>query len=87
MRQETLEWYADPDKGVSVEDVQECLRDWQYEVQNGDTKLGLVDFILAEREQEELINAELKERYPIQDDTWPSRRWNADHTDYVDLSG
>ena len=25
--------------------------------------------------------------YPIQDDTWPSRRWNRDMTDYEDLSG
>lgn len=25
--------------------------------------------------------------YPIQDDIWPSRRWNLDHTDYIDLSG
>ncbi len=25
--------------------------------------------------------------YPIQDDIWPSRRWNADMTEYIDLSG
>lgn len=25
--------------------------------------------------------------YPIQDDIWPSRRWNKDKTDYIDLSG
>jgi hypothetical protein len=25
--------------------------------------------------------------YPNQDDQWPSRRWNQDYTDYIDLSG
>lgn len=25
--------------------------------------------------------------YPIQDDIWPSRRWNKEMTDYIDLSG
>lgn len=29
----------------------------------------------------------LKEQYPIQDETWPSRRWNVTHTDYADMSG
>ena len=31
------------------------------------------------------LDDKLKE-YPIQDDTWKSRRWNADKTDYIDLS-
>ena len=26
-------------------------------------------------------------KYPVQDDQWPSRRWNKEHTDYIDLSG
>jgi len=34
-----------------------------------------------------MSNEELKKMYPIQDDTWPSRRWNKEMTDYVDLSG
>lgn len=25
--------------------------------------------------------------YSIQDDVWPSRKWNKDRTDYIDLSG
>lgn len=25
--------------------------------------------------------------FPIQDDTWPSRKWNTNKTDYIDLSG
>jgi len=27
------------------------------------------------------------EEYTIVDDTWPSRRWNKDCSDYIDLSG
>ncbi len=27
------------------------------------------------------------EDYPFLDDIWPSRRWNKEHTDYIDLSG
>lgn len=27
------------------------------------------------------------ENYPIQDPMWPSRRWNSEMTDYIDLSG
>lgn len=29
----------------------------------------------------------LKLEYHIQDDTWPSRYWNSDKTDYLDFSG
>jgi hypothetical protein len=29
----------------------------------------------------------LSEDYPIQDEIWASRRWNADRTEYIDLSG
>ena len=29
---------------------------------------------------------ETSEEYPIQDDIWPSRRWNKNMTDYIDLS-
>lgn len=25
--------------------------------------------------------------HPIQDDIWPSRKWNSDHTSCIDLSG
>jgi len=34
-----------------------------------------------------MTNEELKIKYPLQDDIWPSRRWNKEMTDYVDLSG
>ena len=30
---------------------------------------------------------EIYSDYPIKDETWASRRWNKDRTDYVDLSG
>ena len=33
------------------------------------------------------LNEQIKKEYPIQDSTWPSRRWNQDMTDYCDLSG
>lgn len=29
----------------------------------------------------------MEQEYPIQDDIWPSRRWNEARTDYIDLSG
>jgi len=29
----------------------------------------------------------LEYSYPVQDDTWPSRKWNTAKTDYIDLSG
>ena len=32
-------------------------------------------------------NAQIKLDYPIQDDIWPSRRWNAEQTNYQDMSG
>jgi hypothetical protein len=31
--------------------------------------------------------AEIVADYPHQDGTWPSRRWNHDFSDYIDLSG
>lgn len=31
--------------------------------------------------------AQVDPDYPIQDETWPSRRWNKERTDYEDLSG
>ena len=34
-----------------------------------------------------LNNLIIKMFYPIQDDIWPSRRWNLSKTDYCDLSG
>lgn len=34
-----------------------------------------------------MTNEEIKKEYPIQDDIWPSRRWNKDMTEYCDLSG
>jgi hypothetical protein len=33
------------------------------------------------------VNADIKINYPLQDDYWPSRRWNNDGTDYIDMSG
>lgn len=32
-------------------------------------------------------NKRILEEYPIQDETWASRRWNEDRTEYCDLSG
>lgn len=32
-------------------------------------------------------NQRIIEEYPIQDETWASRRWNLDRTEYCDLSG
>lgn len=32
-------------------------------------------------------NEVIKKEYPIQDDIWPSRRWDESGTDYMDLSG
>lgn len=34
-----------------------------------------------------VVKSENQEDYPIQDEIWPSRRWNKDRTDYIDLSG
>jgi hypothetical protein len=34
-----------------------------------------------------ISNEEIMKEYPIQDDTWPSRRWNISKTDHCDLSG
>lgn len=38
---------------------------------------------------QELIDSAYREHelYSIQDDVWPSRYWNKDKTDYIDLSG
>lgn len=38
---------------------------------------------------QELIDSANREHelYSIQDDVWPSRYWNKDKTDYIDLSG
>lgn len=32
-------------------------------------------------------NKRILREYPIQDETWASRRWNEDRTEYEDLSG
>jgi len=32
-------------------------------------------------------NQEIKKEYPVQDEVWPSRRWNEDRTVSCDLSG
>jgi len=32
------------------------------------------------------LNEEIKNEYPIQDEQWASRRWNADRTESCDLS-
>jgi hypothetical protein len=34
-----------------------------------------------------MTNEQIIKEYPIQDEIWPSRRWNTDKTDYVDMSG
>lgn len=36
---------------------------------------------------ERLENNRIRKEYPIQDEQWPSRRWNKDKTEYEDLSG
>jgi hypothetical protein len=45
--------------------------------------LGIDTFLFEKAD--ELIS--ILEEYPIQDDIWPSRRWNRDRTSYTDLSG
>jgi len=35
----------------------------------------------------EQSNQWVTDNFPVQDDTWPSRRWNVEMTDYMDLSG
>ena len=30
---------------------------------------------------------DINKNYPLQDSTWASRRWNKEHTEFVDLSG
>ena len=32
-------------------------------------------------------NAWIRLRYPVQDESWPSRRWSRSRTDYCDMSG
>lgn len=39
------------------------------------------------KHQDKIDQTKLLKDYPIQDDTWPSRRWNKEMTDYIDLSG
>lgn len=36
---------------------------------------------------EPIKNIEIKNKYPLQDPEWPSRRWNEQATEYCDLSG
>jgi len=35
----------------------------------------------------EKLNEDILKEYPIIDSIWPSRRWNREMTDYMDLSG
>lgn len=46
-------------------------------------------FISRSIAAQELVDSANKEHdlYFIKDETWPSRRWNKDMTDYIDLSG
>ena len=37
--------------------------------------------------REPQTNIQIKKEYPIQDETWNSRRWNSDKTEFCDLSG
>lgn len=32
-------------------------------------------------------NEQIMKEYPVQDDVWPGRRWNYEHTEYEDMSG
>lgn len=53
-------------------------------------EMAIVNFAIGK--QKVLFTGSFEEcdqfrKYPIQDDIWPSRRWNQDHTDYIDLSG
>lgn len=34
-----------------------------------------------------IVNLIMKIKYPIKDQVWPSRRWNLNRSDYIDLSG
>lgn len=52
-------------------------------------KVGESFKILTKDLKEEVVKMEeAKEKeFCIQDDIWPSRKWNKEHTDYIDLSG
>ena len=45
------------------------------------------DFMHDKMDYHLRVNLNNTDGYSIQDDIWPSRRWNEDKTDYIDLSG
>lgn len=60
----------------------------------GDTEVEVVKFpahlaadYLRAQNQIESMNAEIIKDYPVQDETWASRRWNEQRTEFQDLSG
>ena len=61
--------------------IQTLIQDHPEFLQEGTTGNDLINALDAMREEE------FSKEYPNQDDTWPSRKWNKDHTDYIDLSG
>ena len=48
---------------------------------------GVERFATVEELTNEFQGLEIENEYTEVDETWPSRRWNKDHTDYIDLSG
>jgi len=59
----------------TIDDCPRCGKDFMYH--QTDTYLF----------RELKSNEEIKKEYPIQDEQWASRRWNADRTESCDLSG
>lgn len=57
----------------------------QWILQEGTTSRDLIDH--AEWIVRGGVGEDITEEYPFQDETWPSRKWNKDRTDYIDLSG
>lgn len=68
-------------KRINIE-LGETIMDYEFDTYEEALERGLYEALLSLS-----FNEVLKEKYPLQDDTWPSRRWNEDMTDYVDLSG
>ena len=74
----------------TITNCSRCGNDFMYH--NSDYHLERDITIVDEVGNNEVItvrefNSRLQKEYPIQDETWSSRRWNKERTDYVDLSG
>lgn len=58
-----------------ITDCPLCHKDFMYDPNHDNLKVDLNN------------TDEIYKDYPIKDDTWASRRWNKDKTDFIDLSG